>query len=82
MVLTFIVVVLHCYYTSSGCSSVVYDGFGVQGFDGEWINHTDVDSLWGRRELGEYVPNPTECYYEKAYFSFKHNIMKKNYEAQ
>lgn len=43
--LTFIVVVLHCDNASSGGSGVVDDGLGVQGFDGEWIDHTNVYSL-------------------------------------
>lgn len=43
--LTFIVVVLHCDDASSGRPGVVNDGLGVQGFDGERVDHTDVDSL-------------------------------------
>lgn len=42
---TFIVVVFHCDDASSGGPGVVDDRFGVQGFDGEQVNHTNVDSL-------------------------------------
>ena len=50
--LTFIVVVLHCDDASSGCFGIVDDGLRVQRFDGERVDHTDVDSLWWRREEG------------------------------
>lgn len=43
--LTFIVVVLHCDDASSGCFGIVDDGLRVQRFDGERVDHTDVDSL-------------------------------------
>lgn len=44
-VLTFIIVVLHCDDASSGGLGVVDDGLGVQRFDGERVNHADVDSF-------------------------------------
>lgn len=82
--LTFIVVVLHCDYTTSGCPGVVNDGFGVQGFDGERVDHTDVDSLWGRREEGGGCTKLiwTDAPYEKLYFFFKHYIINKSHKAQ
>lgn len=43
--LTFIVVVLHCDDSSSGGPGVIDDGLGVQGFDGERVDHTDVNSF-------------------------------------
>lgn len=43
--LTFIVVVLHSDDATSGGLGVVNDGLGVQGFDGERVNHTDVNSF-------------------------------------
>lgn len=42
---TFVVVVLHSDDAASGSLGVVDDGLGVQGFDGKWVNHADVDSL-------------------------------------
>lgn len=45
MALTFVVVVLHCDDASSGDPGVLNDGFMIQGFDGEWIDHTDVYSF-------------------------------------
>lgn len=41
--------ILHCDDTTSGGPGVVNDGLGVQGFDGEWVNHTDVDSFYRKR---------------------------------
>lgn len=64
--LTFIVMVFHCDNRSPGCSGVVYDGFWIQGFDGKRVNHTDVDSLWGRREEGGGCAK---------YFILKHHII-------
>lgn len=43
--LTFIVVVLHCDDASSGGPGVVDDGLGVKGFDGERVDHTNVNSF-------------------------------------
>lgn len=39
--------VLHCDDATSGGPGVVSDGLGVQGFDGEWVNHADVNSFYG-----------------------------------
>lgn len=44
--LTFVVVVLHRDDAASGGLGVVNDGLGVQGFDGERVDHADVDSFW------------------------------------
>lgn len=43
--LTFVVMVLHCDDATSGDPGVINDGFMIQGFDGEWVDHTDVDSF-------------------------------------
>lgn len=43
--LTFVVVVLHCDDASSGGPGVFDDGLRVQGFDGERVNHADVNSF-------------------------------------
>lgn len=43
--LTFVVVVLHGDDAASGDPGVINDGFMVQGFDGEWIDHADVYSF-------------------------------------
>ena len=45
---TFVVVVLHGDDAASRGLGVVDDGLGVQGLDGERVDHTDVDPLWGR----------------------------------
>lgn len=50
--LTFIVVVLHCDDASSGGPAIVDDGLGVQGFEGERVDHADVNSFWGTEEGG------------------------------
>lgn len=43
--LTFVVVVLHRDDATSGDPGIIDDGFMIQGFDGEWIDHTDVYSF-------------------------------------
>ena len=43
--LTFVVVVLHCDDATSGGPGVIDDGLGVQRFDGEKVDHADVNSF-------------------------------------
>ena len=43
---TFVVVVFHGDDAALGGAGVVDDGFGVQWFDGEGVDHPDIDPLW------------------------------------
>lgn len=62
--------VLHCDDATSGGPGVVSDGLGVQGFDGEWVNHADVNSFYGDGGGGERWRmhlSPTDSSHERLY---------------
>lgn len=47
--------VLHGEDPAPGLAGVLNDGLGVQGFDGERVNHPDEDPLWENNKVGNIV---------------------------